>query len=469
LDLSKIKHIFVLMLENRSFDHLLGFSGIAGIDGLVGQKRSNRDAVGEPVAPTPDADYAGDYDDDPGHDFEDVQVQLYGTRSPPPGQQPDMSGFVKSYADKYGLNPTESHRVMSCFSPDKLPVLVTLAKQFAVCDQWFSSLPGPTLPNRLYTHSGTSGGRLDMSPEYFTGFRTIFEVLDEASTPRYPKGVPATIYCDGWTAAATFNYLLKYQQQFFGTLEDFYSDCAGSEEDVPAYCFLEPRYSSGMVGETFFPQNDQHPDSDVRQGEKLIYRVYQAIRKNRKLWESSILVITYDEHGGLYDHVPPPACDAPDDKPGDLGFDFKRLGVRVPTVLVSPYINPGTVSHIQFDHTSLISTVRKLLTGVWQDNVLGMRARNANTFDAPEILNRDTPRPDDVYIPTVVPPTPSQDDVDLSVLQSFHLKQAIALNQTLPPDKRIHTDPDTIKTSQRADVYLRNVFAAATGAGGGQS
>ena len=263
MDPKNIKHIFVLMLENRSFDHMLGFSGIAGIDGLVGQHYSNRDAVGGPVLATPDADYAGDYDHDPGHDFEDVQIQLYGTKAPAAGQEPDMSGFVKSYADKYGLDATKSHRVMRCFSPEKLPVLVTLAKQFAVCDRWFSSLPGPTLPNRLYTHCGTSGGRLDMSPEYFNGFRTIFQVLDESSTPGYPKGVPATIYSDGWTAAATFNYLLKYQQQFFATLEDFYSDCAGSEEDVPAYCFLEPRYSSGMVGETFFPQNDQHPDSDV--------------------------------------------------------------------------------------------------------------------------------------------------------------------------------------------------------------
>ena len=467
MDLSKIRHIFVLMLENRSFDHMLGFSGIADIDGLIGQNYSNRDAVGELVHAAPDANFAGDYGHDPGHDYEDVLVQLYGTVNPAAGQQPDMSGFVKSYADKYGLGAAESHRVMNCFSPNKLPILVALGEQFAICDRWFASLPGPTLPNRLFTHCGTSGGRLDMSPEYFNGFRTIFEVLDKASTPSYPKGVPATIYSDGWTAAATFTYLLQYQEQFFATLEDFYSDCAGSEEDVPAYCFLEPRYSSGMVEGTFFPQNDQHPDSDVRQGEKLIYRIYKAIRQNKNLWESSILVITYDEHGGLYDHVPPPACEAPDNKPGDLGFDFKHLGVRVPTIIVSPYINPSTVSHIQFDHTSLIATTRKLLTGVWQDNMLGARAASANTFDAPEILNRDTPRTDDVNIPTVVSPPP-QDSASLNALQEFHLKQAIALNQTLPADKRIRDPaPDpTTASSQAADEYVRSVFAAATGSGG---
>lgn len=467
MDLKQIKHIIVLMLENRSFDHILGFSGLPGIDGLSSGRYINTDADGEPVPVTPDASYAGDFDKDPGHDFEDVQVQLYGTTTPTGNQDPDMSGFVKSYAERYGLNPSTSHRVMRCFAPEKVPVILTLAKQFAVCDQWFSSLPGPTLPNRLFAHCGTSGGRLDMSPEYFNGFRTIYEVLDKASTPTYKNGVPATIYSDGWTSAATFTYLLENQRQFFATLEDFYSDCAGSEEDVPAYCFLEPRYSSTMADGTFYPQNDQHPDSDVRQGEKLIYRVYKAIRQNRKLWESSVLVITYDEHGGLYDHVPPPKCLAPDAKPGALGFDFQRLGVRVPAVIVSPYINPGTICSKVFDHTSLIATARKLFTGVWQDDLLGQRSAAANTFDIPEILNRDTARSDDVYIPTIASPPPPTDSSSLNALQEFHLKQAIALNLSL---KRRVPDPApdaTLSSPQQAHDYIQKVFVAATGVGGG--
>jgi phospholipase C len=458
LDLSKIKHLFVLMLENRSFDHMLGYSNIPDIDGLSGQAFTNRDAVEEPVHTTPDAGYAGSYDVDPGHDFVDVQMQLYGTARPAAGQQPNMSGFVKSYGAKCGGDVAKSHRVMKCFSPEKLPVLVTLAKHFAVCDRWFSSLPGPTLPNRLFVHCGTSDGRLDMSPEYFAGFRSVYEVLDKAS----PNGVSAAIYCDGWTSAATFNYLLRHQKQFFGTLEDFYSACDGSEADVPAYCFIEPRYSSGLVGPTFYPQSDQHPDSDVRQGEKLIYKVYKAIRKNRKLWESSILVITYDEHGGLSDHALPPPCPAPDNKPGDLGFDFKRLGVRVPAVIVSPYID-ATVSHTQFDHTSLIATARKLFTGAWQDDTLGSRAGKANTLDGPDILNRDEPRNDDVAIPVATPPPPSQEPARIGTLQRAHVEQAAYLNQTLPPDKRVATDLNTITTDQQADEYVRQVFAAATG------
>jgi phospholipase C len=469
MDLSKIKHVFVLMMENRSFDHMLGYSNLQGINGCAGKNLSNLDGLGEKVPTTPDADYSGDFDPDPGHDFDDVTLQLYGTHTPATGGQPDMSGFVASYREKCKGDTPSSHRIMSCFDPGRLPVLDTLAGQYAVCDNWFSSIPGPTLPNRLFVHCGTSGGRLDMSPEYFSGFHTIYELLDKASVANtYPKGVPSTIYSDGWTSAATFPYLLKYQDQFFGTLDDFYSDCARNERDVPAYCFIEPRYSSGFVDETFFPQNDQHPDSDVRQGEKLIYQVYQAIRKNKKLWESSVIAITYDEHGGLYDHVAPPSAPAPDDltSPNPV-FDFTRLGVRVPAVIVSPYINPGTVSHIQFDHTSIIATVRKLLTGVWQDNSLGRRAAQANTFDDASILNLDDPRQDQIDILAPSPPVPSTDAVAINDLQREHVRQAAYLDSQLPPGKRTGVDPATITTDQQADAYIGRVFAAARAAKGG--
>lgn len=459
------------MLENRSFDHLLGYANLPGAEGLSGEAFSNLDSSNEPVTTTPDSAYAGDLDPDPGHDFDDVTLQLYGTHTPSSTQQPDMSGFVASYAEQCKGDIPSSRRIMKCFDPSKLPVLVSLAQNYAVCDNWFSSVPGPTLPNRLFVHCGTSGGRLDLSPEYFSGFMTVYEVLDRASVPgTYPKGVPSTIYSDGWTAAATFPYLLKYQGQFFGTLDDFYSDCARDERDVPAYCFIEPRYNSGFVNDTFFPENDQHPDSDVRQGEKLIYRIYQAIRKNKKLWESSVLLITYDEHGGTCDHVPPLATVAPDDQTSkDPPFDFRRLGVRVPTVIVSPYIEPGTVSKKLFDHTSIISTVRKLFTNVWQDGILGKRAAQALTFDDPKILSRDTPRQDDIDISPLASPAPSPAPAPLNDLQRQHVQQAAYLDQTLPSDKRTGIDPATITTDQQADDYVARVYAAARAAAGGTS
>lgn len=456
-DTSKIKHIFVLMLENRSFDHMLGYSGIPGINGLSGKTFTNDDTAGEPVPTTKDAVYSGDYDSDPGHDFSDVMVQLWGNG--PQAGDPPMTGFVKSYAAKCGGNVQRSHRIMKCFDPGSIPVLATLARQYAVCDNWFSSIPGPTLPNRLFVHCGTSDGRLDMAPEYFAGFKTIYEVLDQASVAAYPEGISSTIYSPGWTSAATFSYLMKQQGQFFGTLQDFYDDCGGHERDVPAYCFIEPRYSSGLDGETFFPESDQHPDSDVWQGEKLIYNVYQHIHKNKSLWESSVLVITYDEHGGLYDHVSPPTCVSPDGKKSeDPPFDFTRLGVRVPTVIVSPYIDPGRVSHIQFDHTSIIATVRNLLTGAHNDGVLGNRAAAANTFDVPSILNRDEPRQDNPNIPISPEPPISTTPVLTNDLQQEQVAHAIYLNKRLPANKQVQTDPNEIKTDQQADAYCTEVL-----------
>ena len=307
-----------------------------------------------------------------------------------------------------------------------------------------------------------------MSPEYFAHFKTIYEVLDQSSVPAHREGIPSTIYSPGWTSAATFSYLMKYQDQFFGTLQDFYDDCQGDEGDVPAYCFIEPRYGSGLDGETFLPESDQHPDSDVWQGEKLIYNIYQQIHKRQALWESSILVITYDEHGGLYDHVSPPTCVSPDGKTSeDPPFDFTRLGVRVPTVIISPYINPGTVSHIEFDHTSIIATVRNLLTGAYKDNVLGNRAAVANTFDVPSILNRDEPRPDNPYIPIAPQPPISTTPVLLNDLQQEQLEHAVHLNSQLPPNEQVQTDPNEIKTDQQADAYCSEVLMKARRSGRG--
>src|SRR5580704_14383200 len=163
MDWPPIEYFIVLMLENRSFDHMLGYLkapdyAIEGLDGTQSNQDSSEVAV--PVDST--ARYAGDFDPDPGHDFADVTIQLYGTSQPAPGAVPDMSGFVKSYAKRCNGDVAASHRIMKCFDPARLPVLATLAQQYAVCDHWFSSIPGPTLPNRLFVHAGTSGGRLDM-------------------------------------------------------------------------------------------------------------------------------------------------------------------------------------------------------------------------------------------------------------------------------------------------------------------
>ena len=224
------------------------------------ENNDDTDEVEVPVDNT--ARYMGDFYPDPGHDFDDVTMQLYGTGTPGPGAIPDMSGFARSYAKRCNGDVPASHRIMKCFDPARLPMLTTLAQQYAVCDHWFSSLPDPTLPNRLFAHAGTSGGRLDMAPEDFSGFNTIHEVLDKAD-------VSSTIYADGWSGVATIPYLLKFQTQFFDTCDDFNQGCKRGK--LSSYTFIEPRYVTALdSGGVLRPQNHQHPDSDVAEGENLI-------------------------------------------------------------------------------------------------------------------------------------------------------------------------------------------------------
>lgn len=428
---SRVQHIIVLMMENRSFDHMLGYCRIPKVNGVWDKPE---------FGTTQDAAAVEDLKD-PGHDSDDVKLQLYG---PNPEDDPwqndprEMSkaNFVKSYE---GYNKEKPEAVMNCFSPDKVPVLTSLAHEFAVCNQWYSSIPGPTLPNRLYAHAGTSKTRLDMAAEEFYTYPTIYEVLDYAN-------IPSTIYCDGWSATSTFWNLMKHQDQYFGTLDDFFQDCYDNR--LPRYCFLEPRYGSSIEDGTFRPQNDQHPDSDVNEGEQLLYSVYKAIRSNRRVWTSSMLVIVYDEHGGLFDHVVPPKATPPGDGPSkDPPFNFDRYGVRVPAVIVSPYISRNTVLNDCFDHTSLIATARKLLTGHWQDDCLGQRAARANTFDGVLNLPASSPRMEHIETtqiadlpPLKLEPHPvTRGDNDkaylerpVNHLQIMHVKQALLLNCRLP-------------------------------------
>jgi len=282
----KIKHIIVLMLENRSFDHILAFSGVPGTE--LPHPISETDGVGQrvPLASlkqTPDTNV----DPDPDHDFEAVMMQLYGQKTYDPKSTPTMDHFVRTYqatcqkAKDAGDHPNwsaadivrHSHNVMACHPRENVPILAFLAETYALCTNWYSSLPGPTLPNRLFAHLGTSMGRLDMAAFDLEAPKSVYELLNE-------YGVSSTIYSGGWSLSATFRRLLSHQDQYFGTLDDFYQDCA--DNDLPGYCFLEPRYGPEIIDSVYRPQNDQHPDSDLRDGEELILSVYHAIRGRRR-------------------------------------------------------------------------------------------------------------------------------------------------------------------------------------------
>lgn len=395
--LDNLKHIVVLMMENRSFDHMLGALKKTDprINGLTGAE-SNLDNSNEPAKVQPKAQFQGQLDPDPDHHFPAVHKQLYfGTAGPPAA--PQMGGFVQSYHDQR-QDVNHSRQIMFYFTPEKLPVLTTLARSYAVFNGWFSSIPGPTICNRAFAHYGTSFGHVDMNLFYQkTPFLSIYDRLLKAgkTTKLY--------YYDRASSTMEIVNLLKNQPKIFATYPQFLEDCKRGE--LPDYSFVEPNYSDHLGeggGEEL--ASDQHPDHDVQAGEIFIASIYNAIRQNPALWKSTALLIAYDEHGGIYDHVPPPACLADGFKASDQDtgvpgqpFAFDRLGVRVPAVLVSPWIPkatvvPGTEDPVNgriFEHASIPATVTKQFLGTYDER--SPREKAALTFL--DLLS-DTMRPE---------------------------------------------------------------------------
>ncbi len=408
--LASVNHIVVLMLENRSFDHMLGFLYTAQgnvspagqpFAGLTGTE-SNPDATGAAVTvsriepATPDAYLMPGAD--PGEGYMATNRQLFGTESAPASasQVPGGQGFVKDFG--YTLN-WESHSsgwsvasgtvpgdIMGCFTPEALPVLSGLARAYAVCDQWFASVPTETLPNRAFACSATSQGHMDDKTHTFTS-PSIFGLLGQ-------HGIGWGIY--GYDAEpltkSTFTDVASAPGGTIAKFADF--QAAAAAGTLPAFSFLEPSW--GSTG------NSQHPNYDVALGEQLIHDVYEAVLGGPG-WPQTLLVITYDEHGGCYDHVPPPSGAVPPDSTvGEFGFGFTRFGVRVPAVLVSPLIEAGTVFRVPagstpIDHTSMLKTVQQR----W--GLPSLTARDAAAPSLGGVLTLAAPRTDDALAGVTVP------------------------------------------------------------------
>ena len=416
-----IKNVFVLMLENRSFDHMLGFSGIGGIDGLTGKEsnsyRSGTPSVNYPV--TRGADWSMPVG--PGHEFVDVVSQLagggksYTKGSPYPTI--DNSGFVWDYvcspSKGEGKAPDNFGEIMKCYdTANQLPVLNALARNFAVCDHWYSSLPGPTWPNRFFVHGASSSG-LDDSPsdlqmiewEKLWGLRydngSIFDRLDRVFATRKLQN-PWRIYRgveSPWSGsipgvAALHNIFIDNTIHF----EQFDADINNKSGYPYFYTFIEPNYGD-IINDSYVGGQSQHPRDDVRNGEALIKSVYESIR-NSPLWPNSLLIVTYDEHGGFYDHVAPPKSVPPGDsmKWSQHGFDFTQYGVRVPAIIVSPFTPAGTVDHTLYDHSSVPATLEALV------QMANLTARDFAANNVTSLLSLPTARAD---APTQLPdPTP---------------------------------------------------------------
>jgi phospholipase C len=363
-----IQHVVVLMLENRSFDHMLGFVGIG--NGLTGTEFNflNPAAQSGKFTVTRDASYTGDFDlADPSHSLQDVLVQLGAGL---PGHSAN-DGFVSNYrqqgkdAQNHTTDATAGN-VMKCFDPKMLPALTTLAREFVVCDNWFCSLPAQTWPNRFFAHAATSMGQIDNQPRVYPA-RTIYDNLTLAGEDWavYFHDIPQCLMLSSLRRA-------KYTKNFLVFSERFKRDCDTGV--LPSYSFIEPRYFNFLA----LRANDQHPPHDVALGDQLIADVYEAIR-NSPMWDSTLLFVLWDEHGGIFDHVSPPAAPNPDSLTHqNPDFDFARLGPRVPAVIVSPWVRKGNVDSTSYDHTSVLASV-KVLFGL--QDFLTERDRAAATVE----------------------------------------------------------------------------------------
>ncbi len=444
-----IKHVVVLMLENRSFDNLLGWlyaderppdgQHFEGLTPDLWNPLDNLDADGIPFTEKVPVEKNGEMkkrygkqipnpvnftlpNPDPGEGFKDTNHQLFQQydvplQYPPP---PVNMGFVQNYQNamlygtySFGDEPGNPRSIMKCYTPQQTPVLSELARSFAVCDHYHCSVPSQTIPNRDFIHAATSTGHVNNDPDEQCDARTIFNQIQDAIGKEGRKDLSWGIFGNNLFSVGkekdragkfgkdhfSLTRLIMTQlhdanfNENFGTLDDFDAKCKSG--DLPSYAFLEPNY--GGPG-----QNDQHPPCDIRTGEKLIADIYNMV-KTSPAFESILLVITYDEHGGCYDHFPPPGgAKNPDplNKPGQDDFLFNRFGVRVPCVVVNPYIKKGLIARPEgftpFDHTSVIKTVQNCfkLTGS-----LTERDKAAPDFSC--LLNLDGPRKDD--IPAVKP------------------------------------------------------------------
>jgi phospholipase C len=366
---SKIKHVVQLMLENRSFDQMLGFlytdasnkspTGDA-YDGLTGVE-FNLDAAGNRVTVFRiDEQTPHPYlmpKSNPREGFEPTNLQIYGTDPVPKGTKATMGGFVVSFANAIAFDEgrhesdalpgTKPSDIMGMYDPKMLPVMSGLAKGFAVCDRWFSSVPTETFPNRAFACTGTSLGHLKDDFKVLST-PSIFGRLSDAGLDWAAFGYASEPYI-----RTDYPDTRAADRSKFGQFSDFKQRCKMGT--LPEYTFLEPSW--GQSG------NSQHPVGDVALGEKLIYDVYQALRTNADTWNSTLLIVTYDEHGGNYDHVvPPETATPPDDHLGDIDhFDFKRFGVRVPALLISPWVKKGSVFRTgagkEIDHTAVLAHV----------------------------------------------------------------------------------------------------------------
>lgn len=431
--LPTIEHVFVLMLENHSFDNMLGFSKLSGSNAVTGQPTTLNCLTGSETNSFRGIPYIvgqpapAKMKVDPGHEFSDVLEQLCGAgaKYPPHGAYPPINnrGFVSNFATlpkftKLASTPSPPGQgdIMQCFAQSQLPILNTLAEEFAVCDSWFCSMPGPTWPNRFFALAGSSAG-LDHSPTPSeTGIWQTISGFKFQNGSIFDRNIKWRIYAGN--VLFTFAHALKrIHINNIRRFSNFASDINGATPQFDAqFTWIEPDY--GHVLTDFTGGDSQHPLDGVVRGEILIKNIYEAIRHS-PIWDTSLLIITWDEHGGFYDHVAPPAAIPPRDKPqfrsaNQFGFDFNQYGPRVPAVVISPHTPRNIIDHRVYDHSSILATLERLF------NLQPLTKRDAQANDVLALASLSEPRVD---APLVLPDAPkSEDGADNQALDALEVE-----------------------------------------------
>jgi len=553
--LDTFDHVVVLMLENRSFDNLLGYlysqeypvppgKKFEGVDGKNLSNPIPHDwhfmKDGKRVTDVPVARMDRDKDltrnsppyPDPGEDYPHVNTQLFNSKDPQPVNQPPynlpspvplptMDGFVTDYILNYfhtevhglGLMAADQFSnvykyVVESYDPADIPVVSRLAREFAVFDHWFCSVPSETICNRNFWHSGTSWGHVinpgptDDKGDIDNGPNTESWLLDTVGDTLFSRlslsHIDWKIYSDNHIALSeteTLSFPVTPLLHFFSfvvlslidppnifknmlnTLQAFKNDCASGT--LPAYSFIEPNF--------FNPHNDMHPSTpdervdgsqktgSVVLGELLVWEIYNAIFTSPHHWDNTLLIITFDEHGGCYDHVRPPGRYGDNTvEPADIAtpphlffdrkwddFDFDRLGLRIPMIMVSPFIAKNTIINEPMSHTSFLQTMRHKWW--WLSIPFSARDHASPGFHDSGVFSTTLQRKDISQMPViprpVIPPdgTEYSDNAPMSPLAKRVMSLFAELWRKAFPEQ----PPPPIKTQADAAVFLRRAVATA--------
>ncbi|HJR06147.1 MAG TPA: alkaline phosphatase family protein [Pyrinomonadaceae bacterium] len=373
-NLNKIEHIVVLVMENRSFDHMLGYLKLEGgrddVDGLTAGMSNTHKGKTYPIHHLQQTAFG--HDQDPCHDGDCVTEQLSGGNG----------GFVSNYAKTHPNDP-DPGLVMGYYNGANLPVYDHLAREFTICDRWFCSVDGATWPNRLYAVTGRADGKKVNKKVPLYSLPSFVRHLDaqKVSWRWYCHDIATLRATDDRYRVGSFGHFAYFDRRTLLSRKSFLDDAASG--NLAAVSWIDPNFVDlSVIGPS--GSNDDHPPSDVVAGQELILKLYNAVINGPK-WNKTLLVIIYDEHGGFYDHVPTQA--AADDNP-----NFRTYGVRVPALIVSPFVERGKASNTVFDHTSIIKTILlrfcKRADGTIPD--MGARVNAANHLGS--LLTQSTAR-----------------------------------------------------------------------------